>query len=241
MLCVLLGVWSWEQQYSPCQNIHVDRMEMGEGRATPWPACLAQHCFVLLPPEVHSGRKDEAPPSQVSDLSLPPARWSCNITCANVSCPRLVEKPGSFCGSLMAGEELLSSPPGQLPCRGVGCSLLQPSLAGQLQEGGLGAAVDALRGDLLLLLGDVCCIIPQGLQGPGWGCSGVCAWVDGIIFEKMQRCCLMLQIGFMFRAGLFYTPGDLHCVLPGMSVWKDQGQCFMLRMWSSLCCVQSWA
>lgn len=62
-----------------------------------------------------------------------------------------------------------------------------------------------------------------------------------IIFEKMQRCCLMLQIGFMFRAGLFYTPGDLHCVLPGMSVWKDQGHCFMLRMWSSLCCIQSWA
>lgn len=179
-------------------------------------------------------------PQAKSDLSLPAARWSCNISCANVSCPRLVEKPGSFCGSLMAGEELLSSPPGPAAFRAMGCSLLQPSLAGQLQEGGLGAAVDALCGDLLLVLCGVCCFIPQGLQGPGWGCSGVCGWTRDFIWEDakvLSHAANRVHV----QSCSFYTPGDLHCVLPGMSVWKDQGHCFMLRMWSSLCCIQSWA
>lgn len=60
---------------------------------------------------------------------------------------------------LVAGEELLSSHPGP---EAWNAPWLKPSFAGQLQEDGLGAevTVDALSGDLLLVLCDVCCFIP---------------------------------------------------------------------------------
>lgn len=48
---------------------------------------------------------------------------------------------------------------------------------------------------------------------PGW--KG-----PGITFGKMQGYCVVLQIGFVLKAGLFHIPGDLHSALPGMSVWK---------------------
>lgn len=64
---------------------------------------------------------------------------------------------------LVTGKELLSFHPGPGACVEVWAApWLKPSLAGQLLEDGLGVevTVDALSGNLLMVLCDVCCFIP---------------------------------------------------------------------------------
>lgn len=129
---------------------------VGEGRAMPWPA--------QCPPEVDSGRKDEVPQAKcLISLCLLPSGVVTSLVQMFLF-PGWWKSLAASVAGLMPGKELHSSPlaQGQVPCRGMGCSWLKPSLARQLWEDGLEVevAVDALSGNLLLVLCDVCCFIP---------------------------------------------------------------------------------